>query len=335
MRIIYMGTPDFAVPALDALMEAGHEVCAVYSQPPRPAGRGRKPRPSPVQEFAEERNIPVLTPVSLRSAEEQAIFADFKADIAVVAAYGLLLPLPILRAPEHGCINIHGSLLPRWRGAAPIQRAIEAGDEETGVSIMQMEEGLDTGPVLLSASSPIGPTMTAGKLHDVLARLGAELIVEALQNIESGRSRAVAQPETGVLYARKIDKKEARLDWRLPAALLERRIRAFHPNPGAWFLYGDDRIKILAADVLESEAWADPGAVLDDELLIACGRRNLRPLRLQRSGKAPMDVADFLRGFSLPAGSILPLPEGEPEKEETLPAPMRVEASVQGESRSS
>ncbi len=309
MRVIFMGTPDFSVPSLEALVAAGHEVCCVYSQPPRPAGRGRKPRPSPVHLYAEEHGIEVRTPKSLKTAEEQDQFSALNADLAVVTAYGLILPLAVLQAPPHGCINVHASLLPRWRGAAPIQRAIEAGDEETGVSIMQMEEGLDTGPVLLSATSPIGPTMTAGKLHDVLAHLGAELIVEALENIASGRVRPVAQPDQGVEYAKKIEKAEAQIDWRKDAYTLERQVRAFNPAPGAWFVHGEDRIKILAADVQETERWDTPGRILDSDLTIACGKHTLKPLRLQRAGKGPMDVADFLRGYVLTADTQLPVPD--------------------------
>lgn len=300
MRIIFMGTPDFAVPTLNALVEAGHEVVAAYSQPPRPAGRGKAPRPSPVQARAEVLDIAVRTPVSLRSDEAQAAFAALAADVAVVAAYGLILPRPILAAPMHGCLNVHGSLLPRWRGAAPVQRALLAGDTETGVTIMQMEAGLDTGPMLARAAIPVD-RKTAGALTDEIARLGARLMVEVLADLPA--HRVEAQPEEGVTYAAKIDKAESRLDFTQPAEAVERQVRAFNPMPGAWFDLNGERIKILAADVVEDDG--APGKVLDNRLTIACGSGAIRPTLVQRAGKGAMATAEMLRGFVVPAGTIL------------------------------
>jgi methionyl-tRNA formyltransferase len=292
--VIFMGTPDFAAVALKALVEAGHEIVAVYSQPPRPAGRGNALRKSPVQLLAEERGVPVCTPVSLKTPEAQAAFAAFKADVAVVAAYGLILPQLILDAPTRGCLNIHASLLPRWRGAAPIQRAILAGDPETGISIMQMDAGLDTGPVLLEKRIEIGATETAGALHDRLAALGGEAIVEAL----AGDFAPQPQPGEGVTYAAKISPEEARLDWRRPAGELERAVRAFNPVPGAWTtLPNGERLKILAAQV--SGARGTPGTILDDRLTIAAGEGALRPRLVQRQGKRAMETAELLRGLAL------------------------------------
>ena len=249
MRLIFMGTPDFSVAALDALVAAGHEILCVYSQPPRPAGRGKKPRPSPVQARAEALGLPVRHPVSLKGAEAQADFAALGADLAVVVAYGLILPQAVLAAPARGCLNIHASLLPRWRGAAPIQRAIMAGDAETGVCIMQMEAGLDTGPVLLRESLAIGPEDTAGDLHDRLAGLGAELIVAALAELDGLRPEA--QPEAGVTYAAKIDKAEAKIDWSRSAAEIDRQIRGLSPFPGAWAEIGGERVKLLLSTVAD------------------------------------------------------------------------------------
>jgi methionyl-tRNA formyltransferase len=306
MNLVFMGTPDFSVPALDALAAAGHRVLAVYTQPPRPAGRGQKEQPAPVQRAAERRGIPVRTPKTLRDAGAQEEFKALRADLAVVAAYGLLLPKPVLDAPLRGCLNIHASLLPRWRGAAPIQRAIEAGDAETGITIMVMDEGLDTGPMLLKESVPIGPDTTAGALHDALAALGARLIVRALAGLESGALVPAPQPAGGVTYAKKITKDEARLDWRAPAALLARRIRAFNPFPGAWFEAKGERIRVLAAEAVAAAGRAaKPGTVLDARLAIACGAGALRPTLLQRAGKAPMAADAFLRGFALPPGTVL------------------------------
>jgi methionyl-tRNA formyltransferase len=300
MRIIFMGTPDFAVPALDALVAAGHDIVAVYNQPPRPAGRGKAPRPSPVHARAEALGLQVRTPVSLRGAEDQADFAALQADMAVVAAYGLILPVPVLEAPGLGCLNIHASLLPRWRGAAPIQRAILAGDTETGVTIMQMEAGLDTGPMLARAATPVD-AKTAGALTAELADMGAKLLLEVLADLPA--YPPVPQPEAGVTYAAKIDKAESRLDFTRPAVEVERQVRAFNPAPGAWFAIGGERIKILAAAVETQHGPAS--TVLDERLLIACGPGSIRPALVQRAGKGPMPATDMLRGFSVPPGTIL------------------------------
>jgi len=301
MRIVFMGTPDFSVPVLDALVEAGHEIAAVYCQPPRPAGRGKKDRPTPVHARAEALGLEVRHPVSLKPAEAQAEFATLQADVAVVVAYGLILPQPVLDAPRHGCLNIHASLLPRWRGAAPIHRAVLAGDPETGICIMQMEAGLDTGPVLLRAATPIGPQETTGELHDRLSLIGARLIVEALADLP--QLTAEPQPEEGVTYAAKIDKAEARIDWTRPALEVDRQIRGLSPFPGAWCEIAGQRVKLLASrPVLEGGA---PGVVLEDALTVACGEGAVQVLRLQRAGKGPQDAATFLRGMPLPAGTQL------------------------------
>ena len=298
MRIIYMGTPDFAVPALDALVTAGHQVVAVYSQPPRPAGRGKALRPSPVHQRAEALGIEVRTPVSLKEPEVQAAFAALDADVAVVAAYGLILPRAILDAPRHGCMNIHASLLPRWRGAAPIQRAVLAGDNVTGVTIMDMEAGLDTGPMRAKYVTSV-EGKTAGALTEELAQAGAALMVEVLDDISL--HPAMPQPEEGVTYAAKIDKAEARIDFTRPAIQVERQIRAFNPVPGAFFEYGGERFRILAAHVEHEDGAA--GAMLDDALLIGCGHGAIRPTLIQRAGKAAMTPDDLLRGFDMPARS--------------------------------
>ncbi len=299
MRIIFMGTPDFAVPALVALAEAGHEVVAAYTQPPRPGGRrGRELTPSPVQREAEARGIEVRHPVSLKGAEEQTAFAALDADIAVVAAYGLILPQAILDGTRRGCINIHASILPRWRGAAPIQRAILAGDEETGVTIMQMEAGLDTGPMRQVETTPID-AKTAGDLTGELAAMGGRLIVEVLGDLAA--YPPVTQPEDGVTYAKKIDKAEALLDFGQDAPQVERQVRAFAPAPGAYFAFEGERYKVWAAQVVEGSG--EPGTVLDDNLTIACGSGAIRPTRIQRAGKPAMDTADLLRGKPIPAGA--------------------------------
>ena len=301
MRVIFMGTPDFAAEALAAVQDAGHEIAAVYTQPPRPAGRGKAPRPSPVQAAAEARGLPVRHPVSLKSEAEQAAFAALGAEVAVVAAYGLILPRPILAAPARGCLNIHASLLPRWRGAAPIQRAIMAGDRETGIAIMQMEPGLDTGPVLLERRTPIGAEETAGALHDRLAALGAEAIVEALARLDD--LAPVPQPEAGVTYAAKIDKAEARVDWTRPAEEVDRLIRGLSPFPGAWTEVAGQRVKLLGSRVAAGAG--APGEVLDDAFTVACGTGAVQVTRAQREGRAPQDAAAFLRGLAVPPGTRL------------------------------
>lgn len=303
LKLAYMGTPDFAVPSLAALVEAGHEVAAVYTQPPRRAGRGQKERPSPVYAWAEEHGLPVRTPRTLRDEGAQAEFAALGLDAAIVAAYGLILPLPVLEAPRLGCINVHASLLPRWRGAAPIQRAILAGDTETGISIMMMEEGLDTGPVLRMESLPIGPEMTAGELHDALAALGGCMIAPVLADFEAGHIVPEPQDDAGTTYAKKIEKPEARIDWSEEASMVARRIHAFAPWPGAWFTLGGERVKALAARIEPADGAF--GEVLDDTLRVACGSSAVRLLRLQREGKKPAAAADFLRGRSVATGTIL------------------------------
>ena len=297
MRIAFMGTPDFAVPILGATVAAGHEVATVYSQPPRASGRGQRLRPSPVHQYADKQNIEVRTPAQLRDAEMQTAFFELNLDVAVVAAYGLILPKSILDAPRLGCINLHASLLPRWRGAAPIQHAILAGDSETGVTIMQMDEGLDTGDMLLSQSIPITAETTAATLHDELSELGATLIVSALAGLASGKLTATPQPAAGVTIAPKIQRDDGCLDWRRPAVEIERAVRAYTPWPGAWFEHGGERIKVLAAELVDQQG--TPGTVLDDQLAVACGSGALRPLTVQRAGKAPMAAAAFLRGYPL------------------------------------
>jgi methionyl-tRNA formyltransferase len=315
LRLAFMGTPDFAVPSLQALAAAGYEIAAVYSQPPRPAGRGRKPKPAPVHAFAAARGWPVRTPESLREPAAQEDFAALTLDAAVVVAYGLLLPPAVLSAPRLGCFNVHASLLPRWRGAAPIQRALLAGDSETGATIMRMDEGLDTGPILARRAVPIGATDTAASLHDTLAALGAEMIVSTLAGLAAGTVQAHPQPEDGVTYAGKLSRAEARLDWRRPAVELERQVRAFAPWPGAHFTANGETIKVLAAKVLAGEMetgddTAAPGTVLDERLTVACGTGALRPTQVQRGGRAACDTDAFLRGFAIPAGTRLPVPEG-------------------------
>ena len=308
LDLIFMGTPDFAATILAGLIDAGHRIRAVYTQPPRPSGRGHRLQPSPVQALAEQRGIAVRVPTSLREPEAQAEFAATPADIAAVAAYGLILPAAILKAPRHGCLNVHASLLPRWRGAAPIQRALLAGDSETGITIMQIEEGLDTGPILLQQAIPIAPKMTSGELSDRLAALGTELILAALDGVMRGTLVARPQPSAGVTYAAKLRREEARLDWRLPAIALERQVRAFDPWPGAYFCGRGERIRVLQAEADERSAAAPPGSVLDDRLSVACGKGVLRPSRLQRPGRGPLDTGAFLRGFALLPGTLLPCP---------------------------
>ncbi|MBB35355.1 MAG: methionyl-tRNA formyltransferase [Hirschia sp.] len=310
MRIIFMGSPEFSVGCLKSIMEAGHEIACVYSQPPRRAGRGKTLRPTPVHAFAETQGLEVRTPVSLKSADEQAAFAALNADIAVVVAYGLLLPQAILDAPRMGCLNIHASLLPRWRGAAPIQRAIMAGDTETGVQVMQMEAGLDTGPVMMTARTDIEPEDTAGELHDRLAALGAELIVKALAAVEDGKAVFTQQSEDGQTYASKLTNEETRIDWSQSAKHVCHQINGLSPVPGAWFELdtpkGPMRIKALGARIGRNDSSASqPGETLDDQLLVACGDGAVRLTRLQKAGKGPVDAQTFLRGLDVPVGTQL------------------------------
>lgn len=300
MRIIFMGTPDFAVPTLAALHEAGHTLVAVYTQPPRPAGRGKKLQPSPVQVEAEIRGIEVRSPVSLRNPEVQSEFAALEPDIAVVAAYGLILPQAVLDVPKHGCLNVHASLLPQWRGAAPIQRSILAGDAVTGITIMQMEAGLDTGPMLATARTPV-EDKTAGELTAELAEIGAQLMVGTL--IDLPMLHPVAQEDAEASYAPKIDKAEAKIDFARSAEAIEQQVRAFAPFPGAWFELDGERIKVLKAEVVDGNGV--PGITLDAALTIACGTGALRPVRIQRAGKPVMGTAEFLRGKSVPEGTEL------------------------------
>ena len=299
MRIVFMGSPEFAVPSLEALVDAGHDVVAVYCQPPRPAGRGKGERKTSVHEKAEALGIPVFTPKSLRNPEAQAEFAAHDADLAVVAAYGLILPKPILEAPRGGCVNVHASLLPRWRGAAPIQRAILAGDQVSGVTIMRMDEGLDTGPMLLKRELPIGGK-NAGQVTEELAKLGADALLEWL----SSPGLAEPQPEDGATYANKIDKAEARIDWSRSAQEIARQVLAFAPAPGAWFEVRGERIKLLEVDAGD-DASGPAGQVLDDCLSIACGSGYIRPRLVQRAGRAAMTPGELLRGFPIDAGTIL------------------------------
>ncbi|UWQ22880.1 methionyl-tRNA formyltransferase [Jannaschia sp. W003] len=302
MRLIFMGTPDFAVPVLDALVEAGHEVVAVYSQPARPAGRGKRPRPSAVQARAEALGVEVRTPKTLRDAAEQAAFAALDAEAAVVVAYGLILPVPVLEAPAHGCLNVHASLLPRWRGAAPIQRAVMAGDARTGVCIMQMEQGLDTGPVLLREDTEIGETDTAGDLAGRLAEMGARLAVRALAKLPS--LSPVPQPEAGVTYAAKIDKAEARVHWDGDAAAVARHVNGLSPSPAAFAERGGARLRLLRARAVAGEG--APGTVIGAEgLRVAAGTGAVEILEVQPAGKAPMAAGDWRRGARLDAGAML------------------------------
>lgn len=301
MRLAFMGTPEFAVPSLDALVAAGHELVAVYTQPPRPANRGKKLTPSAVQTRAEELGLPVRSPLSLRTAEAQAEFAALDLDAAIVAAYGLILPQAVLDAPKFGCLNVHGSLLPRWRGAAPVQRAILAGDRTTGVMVMQMEAGLDTGPVRATTEIEIG-SKTTGELTAELAELGAELMVIVLQDMAA--HPAIAQSGEGITYAAKIDKAETRIDFLQPAEVVERQIRAFNPAPGAWFEYEDERYRILEAQIFPAQP-QKAGEVLDDCLTIACGTDAIRPTLIQRAGKPAMPTADLLRGKPIAQGTML------------------------------
>ncbi len=302
LRLAFMGTPDFATPTLAELLAQGHEIAAVYSQPPRPRGRGLKAEPSAVAQLAARHGLEVRTPASLKGESEQEAFAALGLDAAVVVAYGLLLPRKVLEAPRLGCFNLHGSLLPRWRGAAPLQRAIMAGDAQTGVMVMRMEEGLDTGPILMAERTAIG-RKTFGELHDELARLGADLMVRALAALERGSILALPQPLEGICYAHKIQKEEARIDWSRRASELDCLIRALSPVPGAWCTVRGERLKILLAEPVAAKG--HPGEVLDDQLTIACAEGALRLLRVQRAGREPLSAAELLRGFVLPPGERL------------------------------
>ena len=298
-----MGTPAFAVPTLEALIAAGHDIAAVYSQPPRPAGRGHKLQPSAVHASAEANRLAVRTPLSLKGAEEQAAFAALRLDAAVVVAYGLLLPKAVLAAPRLGCFNLHASLLPRWRGAAPIHRAIMAGDGETGVMVMRMEEGLDTGPVLETFRTSIDDRITTGALQDLLAREGASLMVRALERLAKGEAREVAQAANGVTYAKKILPEEARIDWSKPAHAVLRHIHGLNPSPGAWTMAGEARLKILR--VAPASGRGAPGTIVGAPLVVACGEGAVAIEELQRAGRGAQGVAEFLRGFALPVGGVL------------------------------
>ncbi len=307
LRVVFMGTPDFAVPTLTEIIGAGHDVIAVYTQPPRPAGRGMGERRSPVHEAAERAGLPVLTPKRLKRPRDQMRFAQLEPDVAVVVAYGLILPKPILETPRHGCLNLHASLLPRWRGAAPIQRAIMAGDKETGVAVMRMEEGLDTGPVCLMERAPISANMTAGELHHALMRAGADLMVRALAALARGGLECQPQRQDGVTYASKIDKGETRIDWTKPAQEVHNHIRGLSPFPGAWFEFDagkrPERVKALASEIAQGRG--KPGEIVAAPLTVACGEGAVRLTRIQRAGKTPMTAEEVLRGLALPVGSVL------------------------------
>ncbi len=307
LKLVYMGTADFAVPALQALAQSRHEIAAVYTQPARPAGRGMKARSSPVERAAATLDLPIRTPITLKGEKEQSILASFEADLAVVAAYGLLLPEAILALPRLGCINLHGSCLPRWRGAAPIQRAILAGDRESGITIIQMEAGLDTGPMLAMEPVPISGTTTAQDLHDRLANFAAEMVISMVDRLAAGEVEAKPQPEQGAVYARKIEKSEGRIDWTEPALLIDRQIRALNPWPGCWTEFDGQRLRILSGIPTGNAPTvaARPGTVLDDMLTVACGERTFRITRLQRAGGKPMASLDFLRGCPIPPGTRL------------------------------
>jgi methionyl-tRNA formyltransferase len=307
LNIVFMGTPDFSVPVLDAILKAGHRVAAVYSQPPRPAGRGMAEQLSAVHRFAQSKGLTVATPMNFKAEADRQAFVDLRADAAVVVAYGLILPEEVLAAPRLGCFNVHASKLPRWRGAAPIQRAIMAGDSTTAVMVMRMDRGLDTGPVCLSRDIAISDSVTAGELHDVLARAGADVMVDALARLEAGTLTAQPQSDSGVTYASKINKSEARIDFTAAAADAANHIRGLSPFPGAWFetaLAGKpERIKVLRAAAVSGHG--APGIVLDDQLTIACGTGAVRLLEVQRAGKKAALTADFLRGFKITAGDRL------------------------------
>ena len=305
LRIIFMGTPDFSVPVLKSLIKAGHDIVCVYSQPPRPAGRGQKERLSPVHGFAYAQGLQVRNPKSFNFHDCQAEFAALNADVAVVVAYGLILPKAALDAPKLGCINIHASLLPRWRGAAPLQRAIQAGDKKSGVTIMQMDVGLDTGDVLSVRGIGFEADITASQLHDRLSAMGADLIVSTLDDLVLGKVTPTPQPEEGVTYASKLEKSEGRIDWSQSALTIDRLIRAFTPWPGVWFEHSGERFKVFAADVLDQSANDAPGTLVGDQLQVACGEGVVQITELQRPGKKRAAVADVLRGYPIAVGTCL------------------------------
>lgn len=300
MRVAFMGTPLFAAEILKGLIEASYPIVGVYTQPPRPVGRGYQVTPSPVHTLADQHQLPVFTPVSLKDKDVQKEWETLGADVAVVAAYGLILPKSILEVPPLGCLNVHASLLPRWRGAAPLQRAILAGDTETGVTIMKMEEGLDTGPILLKESFPLAESITTPRLLEQMTDVGTRALLKALPLYAAGQLVPIPQPLEGVTYAEKLRKEEGALDWTLPAVVLDRKVRALNPWPGTWFTVGDDQIKVLEAAVLPGSSAAQPGTVLDDQFTVQCGDGALRILRAQKKGKAPLEAAEFLRGYTLP-----------------------------------
>lgn len=303
-RIGFMGTPEFAVEILSSLVKARYSIVAVYTQPPRPLGRGYKVIPSPVQVYAEKHHLRIFSPESLKTEEAQKQWQDLKLDVVVVAAYGLILPKAILDAPQKGALNVHASLLPRWRGASPIQRAILEGDEETGVTIMKMDAGLDTGDILLMKKMPIGKDMTTPILLKKLSKLGAGALLEALPAYLEGKLHPIPQPETGVTYAQKLEKREGLLNWALPATFLDRQIRALNPWPGTWFDVGKDRIKVLEATVIPGSFSEPPGTIIDNHMTIVCKEDALRPTRVQKVGKAPMATSEFLRGYKFPSKQL-------------------------------
>jgi methionyl-tRNA formyltransferase len=307
LKIIFMGTPQFAVPTLQTLLAVGYHVCAVYTRAPKPVGRGYHLQKSPVHEVAEMHGIPVCTPKSLRLPEEQQKFAEWGADLAVVVAYGLILPLPILVAPKYGCVNLHGSLLPRWRGAAPMQRCLLSGDQETGLTIMKMDEGLDTGPMIATMTIPLASTTTIQELHDQMAQAGAKLLVDTVPGYVQGLLPLIPQPIEGVTYADKLSKLDGLVDWRNEASFIERQVRALTPWPGVIFSYHNEKFKILAAEVVDLRG--EPGKVLDHQLTIACGEKALRILKIQRSGGKPLETRAFLNGYEISQGLRLPCPD--------------------------
>ena len=304
LRVVFMGTPGFAVPTLRTLVSEGFPIVAGYTQPPRPAGRGQRETDSPVARAAASFGIPIRTPKSLKDPAEQHAFRALNADVGVVVAYGLLLPQAILDAPRLGCVNLHASLLPRWRGAAPIQRAVLAGDERFGATVMQMDAGLDTGPILIEDEVAVGPRPTAGMVHDALADRGAALMVQALRGLAAGTLRPRPQPPVGVTYAKKITNEEARIDWTRPALEVDAKVRGFAPAPGAFFEIGGKRVRVLEADVVP-DVQGEPGTVLDARPVIACGNGGLRLIHVQREGKKPMTALELMRGFALPPGTRL------------------------------